>query len=209
MDSVSNTTVLCPLGFITESRLDSGWNGWRDFTHQIQSCQWDVGENISPGWDSCTHNRARTHTHTQEDVCQATLTLLGTYRKTRVRTTPQNYSCFPSWLKTCGHVTPNLQVNLSPDAVTKLFDIFHRMDNDHSTSVEVIEFLTFFDLDRSAFALKAFSVMDFDGSGSINFFEFALSTWNYCTLTTKNLEVFAFDLYDSDGSGWSKVNRYS
>ena len=75
------------------------------------------------------------------------------------------------------------------------------MDNDHSTSVEVIEFLTFFDLDRSSFALKAFSVMDFDGSGSINFFEFALSTWNYCTLTTKNLEVFAFDLYDSDGSG--------
>ena len=68
-------------------------------------------------------------------------------------------------------------------------------------SIEVIEFLNFIDVDRTPFALKAFSIMDFDGSGALTFFEFSISVWNYCTLTKETLGQFAFDLYDTDGSG--------
>mmetsp|Transcript_31217 Transcript_31217/g.82690 ORF Transcript_31217/g.82690 Transcript_31217/m.82690 type:complete len:433 (+) Transcript_31217:191-1489(+) len=93
------------------------------------------------------------------------------------------------------------KLGLSVEDVTRLFNIFHKIDKDHNTTVEVIEFLGFLNLDRSPFALKAFSVMDLDRSGSINFFEFAVSTWNYCTLNKTTLMVFAFDLYDSDASG--------
>ena len=86
------------------------------------------------------------------------------------------------------------KLGLSVEDVTRLFNIFHKIDKDHNTTVEVIEFLGFLNLDRSPFALKAFSVMDLDRSGSINFFEFAVSTWNYCTLNKTTLMVFAFDL---------------
>ena len=93
---------------------------------------------------------------------------------------------------------------------------------DHNTTIEVMEFLEFLQLDRSPFALKAFGVMDMDGrsvrntvvdarppplpnpsltlprtspswctpSGNINFFEFAVSTWNYCTLNKTTLVSF-------------------
>jgi len=40
-----------------------------------------------------------------------------------------------------------------------------------------------------------------DGSGSVDFREFVMSLWNYCTLSKAALIMFAFDLYDNDNSG--------
>lgn len=44
-------------------------------------------------------------------------------------------------------------------------------------------------------------IFDEDGSGSIDFREFVMSLWNYCTLSKAALIMFAFDLYDNDNSG--------
>lgn len=52
----------------------------------------------------------------------------------------------------------------------------------------------------SAGAFRA-SIFDEDGSGSIDFREFVMSLWNYCTLSKAALVMFAFDLYDNDNSG--------
>ncbi|KAF4046266.1 EF hand [Phytophthora infestans] len=57
------------------------------------------------------------------------------------------------------------------------------------------------DLKRSRFSEKAFSVMDRNGSGEVDFIEFVLAVWNYCTFNHASLIRFAFDLYDVDGSG--------
>ena len=40
-----------------------------------------------------------------------------------------------------------------------------------------------------------------DNSGLIDFREFVISSWNYCTLGSTTLAQFAFDLYDRDNSG--------
>lgn len=57
------------------------------------------------------------------------------------------------------------------------------------------------DLNRSRFSEKAFAVMDKDGSGEVDFLEFVLAVWNYCSFNKSSLVRFAFDLYDLDGSG--------
>lgn len=44
-------------------------------------------------------------------------------------------------------------------------------------------------------------IFDEDGSGSVDFREFVMSLWNYCTLSKAALIMFAFDLYDNDNSG--------
>ena len=49
--------------------------------------------------------------------------------------------------------------------------------------------------------MRAFSVFDDDGSGELDFQEFAVSLWNYCTSGNLILMFFAFDLYDQDDSG--------
>ena len=43
--------------------------------------------------------------------------------------------------------------------------------------------------------------MDEDQSGEIDFREFVIAIWNYCSFTKSALILFAFDLYDIDNSG--------
>lgn len=50
-------------------------------------------------------------------------------------------------------------------------------------------------------SLLTAQLFDHDGSGQIDFREFVVSMWNYCTFTQQALVEFAFDLYDLDGSG--------
>jgi Ca2+-binding EF-hand superfamily protein len=80
--------------------------------------------------------------------------------------------------------------------------------------------LTFFDLERNKFTERVFGIFDEDGSGCVDFKEFVVALWNYCTLThstlgkwqsqhpyrpgpflTTSSALFAFDLYDKDSSG--------
>ncbi|GLE10667.1 hypothetical protein PINS_up022884 [Pythium insidiosum] len=43
--------------------------------------------------------------------------------------------------------------------------------------------------------------MDRDRSGEVDFVEFVLAVWNYCSFSRTSLVRYAFDLYDLDGSG--------
>uniref|UniRef100_A0A7S1CAR3 EF-hand domain-containing protein n=1 Tax=Bicosoecida sp. CB-2014 TaxID=1486930 RepID=A0A7S1CAR3_9STRA len=89
-----------------------------------------------------------------------------------------------------------------PDKEAKeLFEYFFRCDEDNSGEISVKEFFDYVDLERTKFAKRAFSLFDHDGSGQIDFREFVVSMWNYCTFTQQSLIEFAFDLYDLDGSG--------
>ncbi|KAG7389552.1 hypothetical protein PHYPSEUDO_010197 [Phytophthora pseudosyringae] len=106
-----------------------------------------------------------------------------------------------------------------------LHQIFSAMDKDKSGEINLLEFFDYIgscsftcwvmaeegsliavvgvllDLKRSRFSEKAFSVMDRNGSGEVDFIEFVLAVWNYCSFNHASLVRFAFDLYDVDGSG--------
>ena len=57
------------------------------------------------------------------------------------------------------------------------------------------------DLKRNRFAKRVFAIFDVDGSNEIDFKEFVVALWQYCTLGRAQLIMFAFDLYDRDSSG--------
>ena len=62
-------------------------------------------------------------------------------------------------------------------------------------------------LEKTKFTKRVFTIMDQDGSGEIDFKEFCIATWNYCTLSKAALILFAFDLYDNDSSGAIDVDE--
>lgn len=92
-------------------------------------------------------------------------------------------------------------LNLSVLDIGRLHSVYRKIDNDSSNSIELAELLAYLDLDRTRFTKRIFTMFDEDGSGLLDFNEFVLSLWNYCTLSKASLELFAFDLYDEDNSG--------
>ena len=59
----------------------------------------------------------------------------------------------------------------------------------------------YFQMNYTDFSHRVFALLDTDGSGEIDFREFVIATWNYCTFTHRALAVFAFNLFDLDNSG--------
>lgn len=82
-----------------------------------------------------------------------------------------------------------------------LFKLFKEIDSDNSGEVSMTELLNFLELPRTPFTKTVFTIMDEDKSGQIDFREFVVASWNYCTLSKGALVMFAFDLYDRDHSG--------
>ena len=88
------------------------------------------------------------------------------------------------------------------DRTIKVFwKIFYRMNKSHDGEVSIIEFLNYFNLDRTVYAAKAFGYCDTVGGGEMDFLEFIVSVWNMCTLSPATLTNFTFDLYDLDDDG--------
>jgi len=79
--------------------------------------------------------------------------------------------------------------------------IYNKVDADRSGEIDVVELLTLLDIDRTAFTERIFSAFDKDHTGRIDFYEFVVSLWKFCTLGDGSLNVFTFDLYDSDADG--------
>lgn len=92
-------------------------------------------------------------------------------------------------------------LNLTDWHVGQLYTVYEKMDQDHSGTISLWEMLEYLGLTRSKFTKRVFSIMDEDGSGEIDFREFVVAMWNYCTLGKASLILFAFDLYDNDSSG--------
>ena len=85
--------------------------------------------------------------------------------------------------------------------VARIHEIFRLIDQDSSGRIEVWELLEFIKQPRTRFTKRVFACFDEDGSNSVDFREFVIGLWNYCTLGKAALVMFAFDLYDADSSG--------
>ncbi len=98
-------------------------------------------------------------------------------------------------------------LDIDPKSVERLYDVFARIDRDSSGEISLSEFFRFFSHKRrfpkkSKFARRCFQVMDEDGSGELDFQEFVVALWNFCTFNKPALLRFSFELYDADASGY-------
>lgn len=92
-------------------------------------------------------------------------------------------------------------LRLRPSEVRKLHAIFLQVDQARCGSIGLRELMNHLEMGGTVFKDRVFSIFDEDGSGKVDFREFALSLWNYCTLSRTTLDLFAFDLYDTDSNG--------
>jgi serine/threonine-protein phosphatase 2B regulatory subunit len=93
------------------------------------------------------------------------------------------------------------RLGLSNGTVNQLYGAYCAIDSDGGGSISDTEFYTFFRLDQSKFTDRAFFLFDKDGTGEIDFEEFVLAVWNFCTIEGGDLVRFCFNLYDLDGGG--------
>lgn len=76
---------------------------------------------------------------------------------------------------------------LKKSVVQSMHKKFCFADMDHSGTIDLVEMLTILDLEKTRFTQRVFSIFDEDRSGKIDFGEFVLSLWNYCTLSRTTL----------------------
>merc|ERR1719197_980352 len=85
------------------------------------------------------------------------------------------------------------------------YQVFEKIDRDLNGDIDFSEFSEFFELEETPFCRRAFLVMDVDkrsgGANNLDFGEFLAGVYNYCSMSSQQLQKFAFDLYDADGSG--------
>lgn len=93
------------------------------------------------------------------------------------------------------------KLRLSMDAIKHIYDIFNTMNVSKNGSIDCAIFCTFFKVERTKFTERCFQIFDKDSSSSVDFCEFILGIWNYCTFTMNSLIIFAFNFHDLDGSG--------
>jgi Ca2+-binding EF-hand superfamily protein len=115
----------------------------------------------------------------------------------RIRGSPF-YLQHPEWECARAQFT---SLGFSEKELLELWRVFAGADADGSGEISLSELMAFLDLERTKFTKRVFSIFDEDMSGEIDFREFVVAMWNYCTLSKPALCLFAFDLYDADSSG--------
>ena len=88
-------------------------------------------------------------------------------------------------------------MQLSEKEVRKLYNEFRKVDMDNSGSIGLPELLAHLDLPVTDYTQKVFSIFDEDGSGEVDFKEFVMTLWNYCTLTSSTLGNYFFLLFEA------------
>ncbi|GMI36420.1 hypothetical protein TrCOL_g9544 [Triparma columacea] len=83
----------------------------------------------------------------------------------------------------------------------QLFKAFIEIDFDNSGEVTVQEFHQFLGLKPSRFSERIFGILDLDESGALEFNEFVIGIWNFCTYDALLITKFAFDIFDIDDIG--------
>lgn len=82
-------------------------------------------------------------------------------------------------------------LQFSDHDVRKLHNIFRGIDGYGGDIVELVDVLAHTDLPNKGFTAKIFSEFNDNYTGTIDFNEFVLALWNYCTLTKETLgEIF-------------------
>ena len=90
------------------------------------------------------------------------------------------------------------RLQIDDDEVDRLFAAFCEIDTDRSNEIDIHEFTKHFGIDGrggSATVKKLFTMIDADGSGEIDFAEFVVGLWHFCTLSSDALPDLLFNLH--------------
>jgi Ca2+-binding EF-hand superfamily protein len=93
----------------------------------------------------------------------------------------QKHPQFPEWSEKFA------ALQLTPSEVFRLYQVFHRADLDGGGTIDIDELIAVVDVEKTPFTKRVFSIFDEDDSGEIDFGEFVLALWNYCTLSKVTL----------------------
>lgn len=92
-------------------------------------------------------------------------------------------------------------INFSKTEFKKLYALFKRVDTDDSGLIDLKELCAYLNIQADVFLCRCFAIFDEDDSGFIDFGEFVLSLWNYCTHTPDSLMLFAYNLFNTNKTG--------
>jgi hypothetical protein len=94
--------------------------------------------------------------------------------------------CGPSIYKTNQSIACNRKtyeaLGLNEKNINELYEIFKSIDIDDSGLIDILEMMARLQLEITPFSKRVFKIFDADSSGQLDFWEFVISTWNYCTL---------------------------
>lgn len=78
-------------------------------------------------------------------------------------------------------------IKLNTKDLYQLYYTFDEILSAGEKSVNLTELLKYVGLPSTAFLIKIFSILNSNKSGEIDFKDYVLCLWNYCTLTKHNL----------------------
>ena len=81
-------------------------------------------------------------------------------------------------------------MKLKHPEVVKLYELYNRVDTDNNGEIDIVELLTLLDIDRTTFSERVFQAFDKDHTGQIDFYEFVVSLWKFCTLSSGSISKF-------------------
>ena len=87
-------------------------------------------------------------------------------------------------------------IGLKKSDAKYFFNLFSDLDADKGGSISLDEFYSFFGImERTPFADRAFSVLDEDNSGELDYHEFLAGIWSLCSSSDEDLCAFLFSLF--------------
>ena len=93
-----------------------------------------------------------------------------------------------------------VDIHLTKKEAKSFLNLFYTIDLDKGGTISLKEFYTHFGIDKTAFADRAFAVLDEDASGELDYHEFLAGVWSMCSSSTRDLISFLFSLFDEDNS---------
>ena len=93
------------------------------------------------------------------------------------------------------------QMHIKQETLDGFYAAFCGMDVKRRGFVELPAFYRFMDIPPSQYGDRVFTLFDFGGDGLIDFRDFVVTVWNYCTLNSSALVRFAFMMYDEAATG--------
>lgn len=73
--------------------------------------------------------------------------------------------------------------------IRQLLELYNKIDLDHDGSIMLDELMNHLNEGNIQFKSRIFSIFDENSSKTIDFREFVLSMWNYCTLSRATLGI--------------------